>query len=152
MKLRARTPTPAVLLAVLLIASFGVRLDEGTSSFANPKSQGESWAPCGFAVDQISIEGDGSTYGSCLACSPTNFVCPPKCQSLIDAIYEQCDGVYAPQDYYFDPAKTLKGYWNDHMDVLRVKAARCGCSLAMRSIGALSIYLAAVAISINTVI
>lgn len=127
-----------LFLSVLLIASFGVQLDESTSTFANPEPQGESWAPCGFAVEQISAEGDGTTYGSCLACSPTNSVCPPKCQSLIDALYEQCDAVYAPQNFYFDPAKTLKGYWNDHMDVLRVKAARCGCSAAPASVNALS--------------
>uniref|UniRef100_K3WC52 Uncharacterized protein n=1 Tax=Globisporangium ultimum (strain ATCC 200006 / CBS 805.95 / DAOM BR144) TaxID=431595 RepID=K3WC52_GLOUD len=120
-----------LVLVLLLLASWGVQLDESTSSFANPKSQGNSWAPCGFAVEQISAEGDGTTYGSCLACSPTNFVCPPKCQSLIDALYKQCDGVYAPQDLYFDPSKTLNGYWNDYMDVLRVKAARCGCSGGM---------------------
>lgn len=150
LKLRACAPAPVLLLTVVLIASFGVRLDEGTSSFANPKPQGESWAPCGFAVDQISIEGNGSTYGSCLACSPTNSVCPPKCQSLIDALYKQCDGVYAPQDFYFDPAKMLNGYWNDHMDVLRVKAERCGCNSTIRFIGAPSVYLVAVLISIGT--
>ncbi|GAB9468702.1 hypothetical protein Gpo141_00006012 [Globisporangium polare] len=150
LKLRVCAPAPAVVLTLLLIATFGVSLDEGTSSFANPKPQGGSWAPCGFAVDQISVEGDGSTYGSCLACNPTNFVCPPKCQSLIDALYKQCDGVYAPQDFYFDPAKTLNGYWNDHIDVLRVKAERCGCSSAMQTMGALSVYLVAVLVSIGT--
>ncbi|TYZ53303.1 hypothetical protein PybrP1_002398, partial [[Pythium] brassicae (nom. inval.)] len=115
-------PRATLLLFVLLVASSGVQFGAATSSFANPKPQGESWAPCAFAVEQISTEGNGSTYGSCLACSPTNFVCPPKCQSLIDALYEQCDGVHAPQDFYFDPARTLNGYWGDHISVLRVRA------------------------------
>lgn len=128
-------------LLVCLLATLVTRIElvASTSSFANPKPQGESWAPCGFAVDQISVEGNGSTYGSCLACSPTNFVCPPKCQSLIDALYEQCDGVYAPQDFYFDPAKTLNGYWNDHIPVLRIQTARCGCSTALSSLRAFSL-------------
>ncbi|KAG1696354.1 hypothetical protein DVH05_015559 [Phytophthora capsici] len=114
-----------ILFAILLLNS--VKKTDA-SSYINPSPQGESWAPCSFAVDQLAAEGNGSTYGSCLACDPTNFDCPPKCQSLIDAIYEQCDGVYAPQDQYFDPAHTLNGYWNDNFGVLRVQAARCGCN------------------------
>lgn len=103
-----------------------------TTSYPNPKPQGNSWAPCSFAADQISAEGNGSTYGSCLGCNPTSFVCPAKCQSLINALYKQCDGVWAPQDHYFDPAQTLNGYWNDNMATLRVDAARCGCNNATR--------------------
>lgn len=99
-----------------------------TSSYTNPSPQGSSWAPCGFAADQLAAEGNGSAYGSCLGCDPTSFVCPSKCQSLIDALYAQCDGVYTPQDLFFDPAETLSGYWNDHLDELRVMAERCGCS------------------------
>ncbi|KAJ0391044.1 hypothetical protein P43SY_012021 [Pythium insidiosum] len=100
---------------------------------SNPKPEGKSWAPCSFAVDQISAEGNGTTYGSCLACDPTSFKCPPKCQSLIDALYKQCDGVVAPQDFFFDPAHTLNGYFNDNTDVLRVQAQRCGCNESART-------------------
>lgn len=101
-----------------------------STTSANPSPQGESWAPCGFAVDQLAAEGNGTTDGSCLGCDPTSFVCPSKCQSLIDALYSQCEGVYTPQDLYFDPAQTLSGYWDDQLDSLRVMAARCGCSAA----------------------
>ncbi|KAH7487968.1 hypothetical protein PRNP1_007587 [Phytophthora ramorum] len=113
------------LFAILLLNSMK---KADASSFVNPSPDGESWAPCGFAAEQLATEGNGSTYGSCLACDPTNSECPPKCQPLIDALYQQCDGVYAPQDQYFDPAHTLNGYWNDNFGVLRVQAARCGCS------------------------
>ncbi|GLD96849.1 hypothetical protein PINS_up020726 [Pythium insidiosum] len=108
---------------------------------SNPKPEGNSWAPCSFAVTQISAEGNGSTYGSCLACDPTSFKCPPKCQSLIDALYKQCDGVVAPQDFYFDPAQTLNGYFNDNYDVLRVQAQRCGCSQSVRLSAVSSLWL-----------
>jgi hypothetical protein len=53
---------------------------------------------------------------------------------LIDALYESCDGVYAPQDLYFDPAKTLDGYWNNHIDQLRIYAQRCGCNHAIQNL------------------
>ncbi|KAF1775259.1 hypothetical protein GQ600_24801 [Phytophthora cactorum] len=89
-----------ILFAVLLLNSVK---KADASSYVNPSPEGESWAPCGFAAEQLAAEGNGSTYGSCLACDPTNFECPPKCQSLINAMYKQCDGVYAPQDQYFDP-------------------------------------------------
>ncbi|DBA03030.1 TPA: hypothetical protein N0F65_003218 [Lagenidium giganteum] len=115
----------------LLVLGLTARAAEATSSFQNPKPQGNSWAPCSFAADQIAAEGNGSTYGSCLDCNPTSFVCPPKCQPLIDALYQQCDGVYTPQDFYFDPGKTLDGYWNDNIPVLRMYAERCGCNWAM---------------------
>lgn len=165
-RLHTRDPVSraAVLLAVLLIVGggsggsstdiggIGVGLSDATSSFANPKPQGESWAPCAFAVEQISVEGNGSTYGSCLACSPTNFVCPPKCQSLIDALYEQCDGVYAPQDFYFDPARTLNGYWNDHIPALRVQTARCGCSAALSAFQSVSLACTLAALATLTAI
>ncbi|KAF1777947.1 Prolyl-tRNA synthetase, class II [Phytophthora cactorum] len=100
-----------ILFAVLLLNSVK---KADASSYVNPSPEGESWAPCGFAAEQLAAEGNGSTYGSCLACDPTNFECPPKCQSLINAMYKQCDGVYAPQDQYFDPTHTLNGYWNDN--------------------------------------
>lgn len=109
-------------------------LVHATSTFPNPTPDGESWAPCSFAVTKLSAEGNGSTYGSCLACDPTSLTCPPKCQPLIDALYQQCDKVYAPQDYYFDPAKQLNGYFNDNRDALRIQAARCGCSTASQLI------------------
>jgi hypothetical protein len=125
---------PTVLTVVVHFLGSILLLDcaekAGASSFVNPSPEGESWAPCAFAAEQLAVEGNGSTYGSCLACDPTNFECPPKCQPLIDAIYKQCDGVYAPQDQYFDPAQTLNGYWNDNFGVLRMQAARCGCSAA----------------------
>ncbi|ETK71374.1 hypothetical protein L915_21376 [Phytophthora nicotianae] len=119
-----------ILFAILLLNAVK---KADASSYVNPSPEGESWAPCGFAAEQLAAEGNGSTYGSCLACDPTNFECPPKCQPLIDAMYKQCDGVYAPQDQYFDPAHTLNGYWNDNFGVLREQAARCGCSDAART-------------------
>lgn len=103
------------------------------STYVNPSPEGKSWAPCGKAAEQLAVEGNGSTSGSCLACEMTTFTCPSKCQALINAMYEHCDGVYAPQDHYFDPAQTLSGYWNDNFDVLRVQAARCGCNDAFKS-------------------
>jgi hypothetical protein len=120
-----RVKMTAVIAVTALAVSSPVA---ATSSYTNPSPQGNSWAPCGFAVDQLAAEGNGSAYGSCLGCDPTSFVCPSKCQSLIDALYAQCDGVYTPQDLFFDPAETLSGYWNDHLDALRVMAERCGCS------------------------
>lgn len=121
----------------LLVAAEDV---QATKSFPNPSPEGNSWAPCGYAAEQLAAEGNGSTYGSCLGCSPTSFTCPSKCQSLIDALYEQCDGVYTPQDQYFDPAKTLSGYWNDHIDTLRVMTARCGCSGTEKTAEAMLIW------------
>ncbi|KAF4040955.1 hypothetical protein GN244_ATG06999 [Phytophthora infestans] len=118
------------ILFTVLLLNTAKKAD--ASSYINPSPEGESWAPCGFAAEQLAAEGNGSTYGSCLACDPTSFECLPKCQSLIDAMYEQCDGVYAPQDQFFDPAHTVNGYWNDNFGVLREQAARCGCSDAAR--------------------
>ncbi|KAI9993151.1 hypothetical protein PInf_015221 [Phytophthora infestans] len=105
------------ILFTVLLLNTAKKAD--ASSYINPSPEGESWAPCGFAAEQLAAEGNGSTYGSCLACDPTSFECLPKCQSLIDAMYEQCDGVYAPQDQFFDPAHTVNGYWNDNFGTLR---------------------------------
>ncbi|KAL7689052.1 hypothetical protein Plhal304r1_c017g0062361 [Plasmopara halstedii] len=110
------------------VCFFALLLKASKCTYINPSPLGNSWAPCSFAVEQLGLEGNGSTTGSCLACNPTTFKCPFKCQSLLDAVYKECDGVYAPQDFYFDPARTLDGYWNDHFSVLRVQAARCGCN------------------------
>lgn len=122
-----------------------------TSSYTNPSPGGNSWSPCGFAVEQLAAEGNGSAYGSCLGCDPTSFVCPSKCQSLIDALYTQCDGVYTPEDLFFDPAGTLSGYWNDHLDALRVMAARCGCSgaSAVRTASVLLVVTASTALLVG---
>ena len=96
------------------------------------KPLGKSWISCEQIIEKIEVKGNGTTHGSCLGCDPVEKSCPPGCQSLLDAMSKSCRGVYAPQDQYFDPSKTLSGYWGDQIAYFRIAAARCGCSDAYR--------------------
>lgn len=95
-----------------------------------PKPLGASWVSCGQIVEKIGHRGNGTTSGSCLACDPVVKNCPAGCQSLLQAMSKSCRGVYTPPDYYFDPSKSLYGFWGDQIASFRVAAARCGCSIA----------------------
>ncbi|KAF0704618.1 Aste57867_7302 [Aphanomyces stellatus] len=79
------------------------------------------------------------TPGSCMSCDPTTNKCAPKCQALINTFYRSCEGVYTPPDYYFDPAKTIAGYWDDCLAKIRISVQRCGCNGAIPTSGFLHI-------------
>lgn len=100
----------------------------GASDFENPQPKGVSWELCGAAIDDIYKEGNGTTLGSCMSCSPTTDVCEPACQPLIDIFFEACDGTYTPPGLYYDPGKTIEGGWNEKGDEIRIAVFRCGCN------------------------
>ena len=108
------------------------RVIHATATFPNPQPRGESWEECSIALDLMISQGNGTTFGSCMSCSPTYSVCPQKCQPLIEAYYIACDGTYSPPGVFFDPGQTIHGEWNTEKTAAQVRIAieRCGCNTA----------------------
>jgi len=61
---------------------------------------------------------------------PVQTICPvqPDCQTFIDHLYLDCEGVTLPDGYYFDPQWTIPGTWGDDVKrEMRISVGRCGC-------------------------
>jgi len=80
-------------------------------------------------------DSDTDVYMSCMSCTPTRptHYCTKACQADIDMVYNKCDGICLPTNYYFDAAQTLTGCWKSVQDEIRIEVERCGCSAAHRS-------------------
>ena len=61
--------------------------------------------PCIHALERIEKLGSSSMNKTlCLGCSQySQATCPFSCQSYINEIYRNCEGVLLPENYYFDP-------------------------------------------------
>jgi len=61
---------------------------------------------CIAISNYLATFGDGSTSTSCMGCDPALPECTSPCQSVVDDLYTDCDGICLPDGYYYDPCKT----------------------------------------------
>jgi hypothetical protein len=70
----------------------------------------------------------------CMSCAPTRpvFYCHSACQDYVNKVYNFCDGICLPHNYYFTKDQSLMGCWSDVVDAMKIEVEKCGCSSAMR--------------------
>lgn len=86
------------------------------------------------AINDFNLLPQNTAVGAnrqCIGCEPVQTVCPsdPDCQTAIDRMYLNCEGVTLPDGYYYDPKWTITGTWGpDVKNSLRIEIERCGCN------------------------
>ena len=60
------------------------------------------------------------------------FYCHSACQDYVNKVYNFCDGICLPHNYYFTKDQSLMGCWSDVVDAMKIEVEKCGCSSAMR--------------------
>mmetsp|Transcript_63525 Transcript_63525/g.109099 ORF Transcript_63525/g.109099 Transcript_63525/m.109099 type:complete len:96 (-) Transcript_63525:134-421(-) len=68
----------------------------------------------------------------CMSCTPTrpSHYCSKACQNYVRVMYEFCDGICLPTNYYYDVDQALTGCWPDVKPAVKIEVERCGCSAA----------------------
>ena len=128
------------LLLVLLLFSLAIipatSWKAPTTTYKKPQVLAKDCLVAIATINDFLLDPRNTAQGAnrqCIGCEPVQTVCPsdPDCQTSIDSMYLNCEGVALPDGYYYDPKWTITGPWDtDVKNKLRIEIERCGCSKA----------------------